>query len=684
MAGLTNNTIASSYDQLVISNNASGGDTSNLITLQDGDGGTTYCVSMNDASTGKSILSIDGSHANGTALQIDNSAGDGDVSVEWQLSGTTTWLMGIEDGDSDSLKICNDSTMGADERLSFLSGATVFNDDSGDVDFRVEGNGNANLLFCDAGDDRVGIGTNAPASALDVRGTVTLGVDDTGVDLRVYSATTNEGLHYDASEDELGLLLTTKLKFHDIGGDEEIFASANGHLEINAGTTLDITAPTVDLNSATEFNIDTVLYDLNASGATTLNGVPVTITSTGDITLDSSTDIILDADGDNITMKAGSTGSGLDFIQSGNGDYTIKNLTSDKDIIFNVNDGGSDTEVMRIDGSVSRVGIGTTIPDTNLHVWDGDAGSISLTTNAVAVLESAAHTRLQFNAPDTNTPGIIFSSPTYQDHNAIHSHLAAAGTGNIQFEVSNNVVMTLKDDGNVRRVGIGYEYPQGELHVRRYANSVDGSDAGEGQIYISGKEVAEGSGSRIAALYFGCAEGGGWEGAAIRACASDDYDTNDWPTRLGFWTQTDGAAALTEHFRIDEDGTLTGTDTDIGSISDVRIKRDIEDYSGGLAFLKQLQPRTFRFKNQSRHGIKDENFISKGFIADEVEVVDSSWVKLHHVNVDDQDREYAEDTDGLLKQIPFGAKDAVYVSAIQEMQKVIEELSAKVTALENA
>ena len=100
----------------------------------------------------------------------------------------------------------------------------------------------------------------------------------------------------------------------------------------------------------------------------TIAASPISINSTGDLTLDSSTDIILDADGDNITMKAGSTGSGLDFIQSGTGNYTIKNLTSDKDIIFNINDGGSDTEVMRIDGSVSSVGIGSTGPGAKLQI----------------------------------------------------------------------------------------------------------------------------------------------------------------------------------------------------------------------------------------------------------------------------------------------------------------------------
>ena len=38
----------------------------------------------------------------------------------------------------------------------------VFNEDSNDVDFRVESNGNANMFFVDGGNDKVGIGTNSP------------------------------------------------------------------------------------------------------------------------------------------------------------------------------------------------------------------------------------------------------------------------------------------------------------------------------------------------------------------------------------------------------------------------------------------------------------------------------------------------------------------------------------------
>ena len=50
------------------------------------------------------------------------------------------------------------------------SGAVVFNDAGADVDFRVEGDTDANLLFVDASTDRVGIGTNTPAALLTVSG----------------------------------------------------------------------------------------------------------------------------------------------------------------------------------------------------------------------------------------------------------------------------------------------------------------------------------------------------------------------------------------------------------------------------------------------------------------------------------------------------------------------------------
>ena len=54
------------------------------------------------------------------------------------------------------------------EILRLQSNEVVFNDASKDIDFRVESNGDANMLFVDAGNDEVGIGTNSPVATLDV------------------------------------------------------------------------------------------------------------------------------------------------------------------------------------------------------------------------------------------------------------------------------------------------------------------------------------------------------------------------------------------------------------------------------------------------------------------------------------------------------------------------------------
>ena len=83
----------------------------------------------------------------------------------------------------------------------------------------------------------------------------------------------------------------------------------------------------------------------------------------------------------------------------------IENVTQDKDIIFQVNDGGSaNTEVMRIDGSTSRVGIGETSPDAPLHVKGSGNGTIL---------------KIESTSTDSMTPDIEFvnmTAPTAGDN----------------------------------------------------------------------------------------------------------------------------------------------------------------------------------------------------------------------------------------------------------------------------
>jgi len=53
----------------------------------------------------------------------------------------------------------------------------VFNENGVDADFRVESDGNANMLFVDGGNNRVGVGTGTPSTTFDVQGSTLINGD---------------------------------------------------------------------------------------------------------------------------------------------------------------------------------------------------------------------------------------------------------------------------------------------------------------------------------------------------------------------------------------------------------------------------------------------------------------------------------------------------------------------------
>ena len=99
--------------------------------------------------------------------------------------------------------------------------------------------------------------------------TITVGSDGTGYNVKFFGDSAGHYALWNQATDELVLTSDSKLSFHDQGGGENIVASADGHLEVNAGTTLDLTAPTIDLNASTEVNID---GDLDLNGALDVSG----------------------------------------------------------------------------------------------------------------------------------------------------------------------------------------------------------------------------------------------------------------------------------------------------------------------------------------------------------------------------------------------------------------------------
>ena len=88
----------------------------------------------------------------------ENDAGEKILFVELRSS-----MLDVSDGTEDARFIIQTATGGgpADSRFEINATETIINEDSLDLDFRVESNGNVNMLFVDGGNDRLQIGSAA-------------------------------------------------------------------------------------------------------------------------------------------------------------------------------------------------------------------------------------------------------------------------------------------------------------------------------------------------------------------------------------------------------------------------------------------------------------------------------------------------------------------------------------------
>ena len=107
---------------------------------------------------------------------------------------------------------------------------------------------------------------------------------------------------------------------------------------------------------------------------------------------------IFSVDGTGVTsVKSLSLGTAGELtITESSDDVTIKNTVSDKDIIFNVLDGSTDTEVMRIDGATSQIRVGvcsasaTDGPDAKLDIRGSNDNTVSVRASGTLSVENSA------------------------------------------------------------------------------------------------------------------------------------------------------------------------------------------------------------------------------------------------------------------------------------------------------
>jgi hypothetical protein len=148
-------------------------------------------------------------------------------------------------------------------------------------------------------------------------------------------------------------------------------------------------------------------------------------TTSGTLSIANDGGVIVGTDSD-ITITVDSSGG------------IISNTVQDTDITFKVNDGGATTTVMTIDGSESRVGIGTTSPTAKLEV-NGTIKSTSLETsvtgnvtgnltssgaNTMGTLTMSGLLTSQTILPDTDATYDIGSS--LKGYNTVHAKATSA------------------------------------------------------------------------------------------------------------------------------------------------------------------------------------------------------------------------------------------------------------------
>jgi len=144
--------------------------------------GTTITTADNDPQL--ILTSTDADGDRGPVLQLKRDSGSpadndtigrvqflydddgGNETTAIQMEGTVPDVSdGSEDATFNLVTMVGGTTRG---RVKIDSTETIFNDDGVALNFRVEGDTNANMLFVDGGNSRVGIGTNSPSEIFEI------------------------------------------------------------------------------------------------------------------------------------------------------------------------------------------------------------------------------------------------------------------------------------------------------------------------------------------------------------------------------------------------------------------------------------------------------------------------------------------------------------------------------------
>ena len=262
---------------------------------------------------------------------------------------------------------------------------------------------------------------------------------------------------------DTGLLLNSsrQLQFGDSG--TYIHQSADGVLDLVADTEIEINATTIDINGAADISGNlavggnltvTGTMDFGDSNISNVGSIALdTITDDdGSITLDSSGDIILDADGANVTFKDGGT-SILD-IANNSSDVELTVSVADKNFKIKGTDGSSAITALDIDMALAGKATfnGDVVVTGDLTVTGDDITMGTNTSGHIMVADGSNFNPVAVSGDVTiASNGAVTIANGAVETAMINANIITGQTAETSLDTSNDVILIHDADAGALR-----------------------------------------------------------------------------------------------------------------------------------------------------------------------------------------------------------------------------------------